>query len=81
LDTTCAFCYCVTDCTVVLPANIKSKYLESYDAIRYGLDGPGSNLGGGDILRTDPDHPWGPPSLLYSGYWVISGGKAIGAWL
>ena len=40
----------------------------------------GSNPGGGDILRTRPDRPWGPPSLLYNGYRVSSGGKAIGTW-
>jgi len=22
-----------------------------------------------------PDRPWGPPSLLYNGYWVCPGGK------
>ena len=37
----------------------------------YGLDGPGieSRLGG-EISRTSPDRPWGPPSLLYNGYRV-----------
>jgi len=35
---------------------------------RYGLDGPGSKQGGGEIFRTPPDWPWGPPSLLYNGY-------------
>ena len=40
-------------------------------ATGYGLDGPGSNAGGGaEIFRT-----WGPPSLLYSGYRVVPGGK------
>jgi hypothetical protein len=41
-------------------------------ATRYGLDGPGieSRWGGGDIFRTRPDRPWGPPSLLYNGYLV-----------
>ena len=28
---------------------------------------------GGDIFRTCPDQPWGPPSLLYNGYRVKSG--------
>jgi len=27
-------------------------------------------VGGGQILHTRPDQPWGPPSLLYNGYWV-----------
>jgi len=43
----------------------------------YGLDGPGSNPGGGEIFRTCPDRPWGPPSLLYNGYWVFPGGKEL----
>jgi hypothetical protein len=35
-------------------------------ATYYGLDGPGSNPGGGGvkIFTTRPDRPWGPPSLL-----------------
>ena len=40
-----------------------------------GLDGPGSNPGEGEIFRTCPDRPWGPPSLLYNGYRVFPGGK------
>ena len=35
----------------------------------------GSNPGGGEISRTCPDRPWGPPSLLYNGYRVFPGGK------
>jgi len=41
-------------------------------ATSYGL---GSNPGGGEIFRTCPDRPWGPPSLLYDGYRVFPGGK------
>jgi len=36
--------------------------------------------GGGEIFRTRPDRPWGPPSLLYNGYRVFPGGKADGVW-
>ena len=45
-------------------------------ATGYGLDGPGieSRLGG-EIFRTCPDRPWGPPSLLYNGYRVFPWGK------
>jgi hypothetical protein len=39
-----------------------------------------SNLGGGEIFRTRPDRPWGPPSLLYSMYRVFPGVKVAGAW-
>jgi hypothetical protein len=35
----------------------------------------GSNPGGGEIFRTCPDRPWGPPILLYNGYRVFPGGK------
>ena len=41
----------------------------------YGLDGPGSNPGGGRDFRTFPNWPWCPPSLLYNGYRVFSGCK------
>jgi hypothetical protein len=40
----------------------------------------GSNPVGGGIFRTRPDRPWGPPSLLYNGYRVFPGSKAVGAW-
>jgi len=36
------------------------------------------NPGGGEIFRTCPDWLWGPPSLLYNGYWVFSGGVKNG---
>jgi hypothetical protein len=41
----------------------------------YGLDGPGIESWWGEIFRTCPDQPWGPPSLLYNGYWVFPGGR------
>ena len=34
-----------------------------------------SNPGRGEIFRTCPDRPWGPPSLLYKGYRVFPGAK------
>ena len=37
---------------------------------RYELDGPGIESRWGEIFRTRRDRPWGPPSLLYSGYRV-----------
>jgi len=43
-------------------------------ATHYVLDGPG-------IFRTCPERLWGPPSLLYSGYRLFPGGKAVGACL
>ena len=44
-------------------------------ATDYGLDSWGSNPGGGEIFRTSPEQPWGPPSLLYNGHWVFTRGK------
>jgi len=35
----------------------------------------GSNPGGGEIFRTCPNRPWGPPSFLYNAYRVFPGGK------
>jgi len=35
----------------------------------------GSNSSGGEIFRTCPDQPWGPPSLLHNGYRVLPRGK------
>jgi hypothetical protein len=40
----------------------------------------GSKPGGGELFRTRPYWPWGPPSLLCNGYRVFPGGKATGAW-
>jgi hypothetical protein len=49
-------------------------------ATRYWLDGLGIESRWGKILRTRPDRPWDPPSLLYSGYRVFPGCKAAGPW-
>jgi len=40
----------------------------------------GLNLRGGEIFCTCPDQPWGPPSLLHNGCWVIPGDKAAESW-
>jgi hypothetical protein len=46
----------------------------------YGMDGQDIEARKSEIFRTRLDGPWGPPSLLYKGYWVVPGGKATGAW-
>ena len=46
-------------------------------ATTYGLDGPGIESRWGEIFRTSPDWPWGPPSLLYNGYRVFPGNKVL----
>jgi len=46
-------------------------------ATGYGLDGPRiESRCGGEIFRTCPGRPWGPPSLLYNGYRIFPGVKS-----
>jgi hypothetical protein len=41
----------------------------------YGLGGPViASRWGGEIFRTRPDQPCGPPNLLYNGYWISFAG-------
>ena len=50
--------------------------------LNLGLRSPqvrGSNTGGSEIFRIRPERPWGPLSILYNGYRVFPGGKAVGA--
>ena len=50
-------------------------YLSPYsDLLRAGRSGDQIPVGG-EIFRTCPDRPWGPPRLLYNGYRVFPGGK------
>ena len=35
----------------------------------------GDRIPVGQDFSTRPDWPWGPPSLLYNGYWIFPGGK------
>jgi len=46
-------------------------------ATAYGLDGRGIESRWGEIFRTSPDWPWGPPSLLYNGYRVFPGDNVL----
>ena len=52
---------------------------QSVQRLATGWTVRGSNPDGGEIFRTCPDVPWGPPSLLYNGYRVFLEGKAAGA--
>ena len=52
----------------------------SVQRLATGWTGRGSNPGGGEIFRAHPHRSWGPPSLLYSGYWVSLRGVKRPAW-
>ena len=45
-------------------------------ATGYGVDGSGIESRWGQIFRTCLDRPWGPPRLLYNGYWLFAGVKS-----
>ena len=51
------------------------RVAQSVQRLATGWTVRGSNPGGGEIFLTCPDRPWGPPNLLYNGYWVFPGGK------
>ena len=51
------------------------RVAQSVYLLSYGVDGPGIEFRWGEIFRTCPDRPWGPPSLLYNGYRLYPEGK------
>jgi hypothetical protein len=52
----------------------QGRVAQSVQRLPTGWTVRGSNPGGGgEILRTCPDRPWGPPSLLYDGCRVFPG--------
>ena len=51
------------------------RVAQSVQRLTTGWTVRGSNPGGGEVFRTCPDRPWGPPSLLCNGYRVFPGGK------
>jgi len=57
----------VTDCLLI-------HNLYDSDWLRAGRSGDRIPVGG-EIFRTCPDRPWGPPSLLYNGNRVFPRGK------
>ena len=76
-----------TFCSLLFPSTVEdtmymtfrfiqwSELAQSVQRLATGWTVRGSNAGGGEIFRTCPDRPWGPPSLLYNGYRVFSRGK------
>ena len=77
--------YFITHCAIILHVKYTFALVGRDNSVgiatRYWLDGPGiESRWGGEIFRNRPDRPWGPHSLLYNGYRVFPGGKAVGAW-
>jgi hypothetical protein len=60
-------------CKLIL--RFRKQGRDSSVGTRYGLDGPGIKSGGGEIFRTRPDRPWGPPSPYTTGTWSFPGVK------
>jgi len=63
---------------------IASRYTDwaipAHFKVSYGLDSQGTEPWWGEIWRTLPDWPWGPPNLLYNGNRVFPGVKEGAAW-
>ena len=60
---------------VTLLKSAVGRVAQSVQRLATGWTVRRSNPGGGEIFRTCPDRPWGPPSLLYNGYRVLPWGK------
>ena len=58
-----------------IKGNFVGRVAQSVWQLAMGWTVRGSDPGGGEIFRTYPDRPWGPPSLLYNGYRFFPGGK------
>ena len=50
------------------------------DSLRAGRSGGIESRWEARFFAPVKTSPWGPPSLLYNGYRVITGGKAAGVW-
>jgi hypothetical protein len=50
---------------------IRQHWILGSTSLYTGWTVRGLNIGGGEIFRTRPDRPWGPPSLLYNEYRVF----------
>ena len=50
--------------SVFIGLRTRAGIVQSVQRLATGWTVRGSNPGGGEIFRTRPDRPWGPPSLL-----------------
>jgi len=66
-----------------LSCRSRTGIAQSVERLATGGTDRGSDPGWGEIFRTLPDRPWGPPSLPYNGYRVMvkgEGSKADEEW-
>jgi len=68
------FALCCVEYQHVLDTCV-GRIAQSVEQVATGWTIRGSNPGGGEIFRSCPNRPWGPPSLLYNGYRVFPGAK------
>jgi hypothetical protein len=61
--------------TLTISNPLVDRVAQSVQRLAKGWTVRGSNPDGGEIFRTRPDRPWGPPSHLYNGYRVFPGVK------
>ena len=60
--------------SLVAAHSFMPTYVVTKECLRAGRSGDQIVLGG-EIFRTSPDRPWGPPNFLYNEYRVFPGGK------
>ena len=60
---------------ITATCDIMRRVAQSVQRLATGWTVRGSNPGVGEIFRTCPDPPWGPPNLLYNGYRFFPGVK------
>jgi hypothetical protein len=70
----------VTAIYLLLPSKRGTAIAQSVQRLAKGWTVRGSNPGGGEIFRTCPNRPWGPPSLLCNEFRVLPGCKTAEAW-
>ena len=71
-----SLCVILCDMLHIKVEVVERKIVRSICGHTTGWTVRGSNPGGGEIFRTCPDRPWGPPSLLYNGHRVYRGVKS-----
>jgi hypothetical protein len=70
---TLVFTFHIRCISIIISSSIMGRVAQSVWRLATGWTVRGSNPGEGEIFRTYPDRPWGPPSLLFNEYRVFPG--------